>query len=147
MSLATITAAVDVREVDRAIDEMLDAGHKLGPAFRKAKPVMRLDQRDHAKKQMGPGGRWPARAKSTARKLRSKGKRPRLLGKLPISTTYVATKTGVRGLSRVSWSNAHNQGARVGRGSVLPKREYLWISDDLLTKVTAIFSEHIVEGR
>jgi phage gpG-like protein len=148
MSDITINVEVDTRAVDRAIDEMLRAGRNLGPAFRQAKPIMRADQREHAKRKEGPDGRWPARA--PASRSYSKGKRRRtrkLLGKLPIATTYAATSTGIRAYSRVPWSGVHQYGGRVGRGANVPARPFLWISDSLLAKVTAIFSSHVIGGR
>ncbi len=141
----SLSATVDVRDVDRAIEEMLRAGHNLGPAFRIAKPIMRADQREHASRRMGPDGPWPQRAASSLAKARRGRKRTRKpLGKLPTATTYTATSTGLRAVSRVPWSGAHQFGARVGRGAQLPARPFLWISDELAGKVASIFATHVV---
>jgi phage gpG-like protein len=98
------------------------------------KQLVDADQRDHAKKRSGPEGAWAPRAPSTVRKMRLDGVRRRPLGKLVQrgAVSYRATKTGVIGTSKIKWSGVHQDGGRVGRGSVLKARPFLWLSKSLL---------------
>ncbi|MDQ3295077.1 MAG: phage virion morphogenesis protein [Myxococcota bacterium] len=129
-------ATFDTSSLDQALMSMSRRGKMLGQVFRDLKKPMRLDQREHAKDRSGPLGSWAARAPTTLAKLRSGGRRlrKRPLGRLTTAVTYRATRTGLMAESRVAWSGVHQEGGRVGRGSVIPARPFLWISDELLRK-------------
>lgn len=94
---------------------------------RELKKPLREDQRDHAKAQEGPLGKWPKR------KL---GGRRRVLGRLPgairVLVSHEVGGSVVTATSKVKWSGAHQDGpTRVGHGTVLPRRQFLWISPRL----------------
>ena len=128
-----VFATLDFGDVEKGLDAMGRA-RVLAPAFKELKKPLRLDQRDHSKKREGPAGAWAPRAASTLERMRHGGKRARKpLGRLSGAVTYSATSNSVSGVSRAPWSGAHQDGARVGHGSRLPVREFLWISDEMLT--------------
>lgn len=85
---------------------------------------VRADQANHARAQEGPDGAWPARRTPSRR---------RMLGRLPGAIRLTVTGATVAATSKVAWSGAHQDGpTRVGRGAIVPQRQYLWISDELL---------------
>lgn len=129
-----VSATLDIGDVEEGLTAMERRAHALGPAFAGLKKPLRLDQVDHRKKRQGPSAMWAPRAASTRdRRLQSpKHRAARLLGRLPGAVTYTADSTGVRGRSRVLWSGVQQDGGTVGRGSRIPGRPFLWISDDML---------------
>lgn len=147
MSLYTF-ATLDADDAVAGLDAMQRRAHALGAAFRALKQPLKLDQRDHAKKRMGPRGPWAPQAASTrARRLSSPKHRPRrLLGRLPTAVKYSATATSVRGVSSVAWSGAHSDGARVGHGAKLPVREFLWLSNDMLILAENTLGNELVKA-
>lgn len=95
---------------------------------------LRLDQRNHARAQEGPDGPWAPRKLQPGRK-RKRGRARRLLGRLPTAIRVSVTGATVRAESkaRPAMAAAHQDGpTRVGRGAIVPQRQYLWISDELL---------------
>lgn len=141
------TVSVDVRDVERSFDAMERRGKQLGQAFRVIKGEMRDDQRDHASKQEGPGGSWAPRAASTAAKMRSIGRaKKRQLGRLTSAVTYKATADGVVAVSRAPWSGVHQEGGTAGRGSKIPARPFLWISERLASKAIVVIERLILSS-
>lgn len=112
-----------------------------------ARGPARFDLNHHDRYEEGPDGKWPALAPSTvaAYARRAKGKRRRgkphkLLGRLPRALVSRVTANKLTVLSRVTkWSMAHQAGGIVGRGSRLPRRQFMWISDWLKGRVKTLF--------
>jgi len=145
-----IDLKVDVRLelVEAALQRMNRLGRNLRPLFRAVRKDMRVDQVEHRKRQEGPDGSWPRLAPGTVEKRyqrpgkqgrkRRRGRRrrdPRILGRLPTAMDVRSDAVSVRAVSRVPWSGAHEDGATVGHGSRIPKREFLWTSGKLLGTV------------
>jgi phage gpG-like protein len=143
MGLRT-SVSIDIGDVEKGLDAMERRAHALAPAYARIKGLMKEDQRDHAKTQSGPEGKWPARSAATRQHHRRLPRR--ILGKLPTAVAYRATATGAIGESRVKWGAAHQDGARVGRGSRLPARPFLWISDDLASKSADVIGKVVTEA-
>jgi len=141
-------ATLDPSDAVSGLDAMERRGRALGAAFHALKKPMALDQRDHAKKRMGPQGPWRPQAASTrARRLSSPKHRPaRLLGRLPLAIKYASTATSVSGTSRVAWSGAHADGTRVGHGARLPAREFHWISNAMLITAENTLNSELVRA-
>lgn len=102
--------------------------------FLKLRKPMHFDQRDHRDRQRGPNGPWQQLASSTKARYAREGKRRnrRILAKLPNARFTIVTSRSIKMRSRVRWSMAHQDGpTRVGRGSRLPQRQFLWISKRL----------------
>lgn len=136
-------------EVRAAIKRMRHHRGTWKPVFDNLKQHLRRTLRAYARQEKGLDGRWPRRAAATAdryefrtsqrkrlaggkagpvqRKLVRRRSR-KLLGKLPSAVTIKARKGGIAAISKVPWSAAHNDGARTGRGAVLPKRDFVFIS-------------------
>ena len=150
-----VDAYVELRDVENGLRRMQLAGYDLRPVFRAVRRDLRADQRQHAREQRGPDGKWrgldPDTLKKrtrqgTGRRHRGKMKRRRrkfgpLLGKLPRVFTISYTRSMIGGYARPKWSGAHQprSGAgstRVGRGATLPNRTYLWASTGLLVAVS-----------
>lgn len=102
--------------------------------YRKLRKPMHKDQREHREAQRGPRGPWAPLASTTLARYARQGIRRnrRILAKLPNPRYTIVTSAMLRMRSRVRWSGAHQNGpTRVGRGSVLPQRQFLWISKQL----------------
>lgn len=125
---------IDVREVDLGLAALRDR-RLVADIVRDLKKPLRADQRDHAKAQEGPEGKWPARRL---------GGRRRILGRLPSAVKVTGRNGVVTVASRASWSLAHQEGGRVGRGAVLPARPFLWISEAMLAAAAQISTAHVL---
>lgn len=172
----SFSVRVDLGDPMRGFAAMEDAAKRLRPAWAALRRPMRDDQRDHAKAQAGPAGKWPRnspktieRAKQMRRgrrkaKARAKGTRKetvkfsnrkrrqfrasRLLGSLPNRAVQVR-QMGADGLvafSRVPWSAIHQEGGRAGRGSRIPARPFLWLSDGFLSTAEKTIADHVAGG-
>lgn len=111
-------------------------------ALRKLRRPMHKDQRDHRDKQQGPRGPWAPLASTTlARYARSGIRRNRrILGRLPNPRRTTVTAFALIMRSVVRWSMAHQDGpTRVGHGAVLPQRQFMWISRDLIREARREF--------
>lgn len=135
-----IEARVDVRSIERDIDELVRRGDRAGPILRELARPMRQDQREHARARRGPEARWSSLAPSTRRKRR---RRRRLLGRLPAAVTYRASADELRARSRAYWSSVHQTGGRVGRGARLPARPFLWLSEAFLRDAVEAFLDYV----
>lgn len=140
---------LDVSDIERGFKAFASPARERTTArvFRMLKDPLRLDQQQHAKEQVGPDGKWQARAASTmARRAEGKGHRSpaKPLGRLIAAVVYQATARGVTAASRVAWSLAQQEGGNVGRGhkSKLPARPFLWISDQVLEVATEFFGDY-----
>lgn len=166
------TVKVDLGPANQSLAAMETAAKQLSPAWASLRRPMRDDQTDHAKKQAGPDGKWPKRSAKTEERARqfkrggrkkmkaaktkakftNKTKRQfragRLMGSLPNRTVKVQQlgKDGLMAASRVPWSGVHQDGGRVGRGSRVPARRFLWLSDGFKAKVTETIERHLVEA-
>jgi hypothetical protein len=103
--------------------------------FRKLRKPARADQRDHKYKMRGPRGPWTPLAASTLARYAREGKRRnrRILAKLPNALQAIVSEKSLKLRSRVRWSLAHQDGpTRVGRGAIIPQRQFLWISRGLV---------------
>ena len=134
-----VSETVDIGDVEEGLAAMERRAHALGPAFAEVKALMKIDQRDHAKTRSGPEGPWQARAAST--KEHHKRLSRNVLGKLPTAIAYRSSSLGAFAESRVKWSLAQQEGARVGRGARLPARPFLYMSDPFLD-----LAEIVIEG-
>lgn len=159
---------LDLGEVDRAIETVETRAKRLGPAFRELRKPFRADQASHAKSEEGPNGKWPARSPLTEarRRARNRGVRQtkamktialrkatkrstpkRLLGRLPGAVAYKVGELFIRATSFAKKiGGAHQQGATVGRGVRLPKREFLWPSAKLLDTAFDVLGKYVVKG-
>lgn len=145
MSLVAISAHVSINPV-------LGALVRLGrvdftKVFRKLRKPMHLDQRQHRDAQRGPRGPWAPLASSTKARYAREGKRRnrRILARLPNARITKVTHDKLTMLSRVrKWSMAHQAGGRVGHGSVLPQRQFLWISRQLEREAARMFTRALI---
>lgn len=137
---AFVSATIDIGDVEKGIEAMERRGRTLHPAFSELKKPMRSDQKEHGKQQRGPFGTWARRASSTIEAYRERRKRvPRPLGKLLSAVQTRANAWSVSVESRVAWSDAHQEGATVGRGVRLKARPFLWLSKKFLDTAEDVF--------
>lgn len=111
-------------------------------ALRKLRKPMHADQRDHRDKQRGPRASWAPLAPTTLARYARAGIRRnrRILAKLPNARTTTVTASSLIMKSRVKWSLAHQDGPkRVGHGAILPQRQFLWISRQLIREARREF--------
>lgn len=132
-----------MNDVFNGLKQLEQVTRDLSPLYRALKKPLKNDQTNHQRTRTGPDGAWAPRSASTTARGRSarkgaKGKVVRkriagnLLGKLPRAVKYEATGNFVRGTSRVAWGLVHQEGGKAGRGSVIPARPFLWMSDTFL---------------
>lgn len=142
-----ITAILRLDDVERGLVAMHQRG--LRPIMQVLKAPLKVDQLDHAQHQRGPEGAWPARAASTMREYAKPSNRRLLkkpLGKLSTQVSYKTTSHSAIAESRVAWSLAQQDGAVVGRGSKLPPRPFLWISDQMLELASTIMTGQLADA-
>lgn len=97
--------------------------------FRNAKPDLRKELREHGANQEGPSGRWPSLASTTVeRRARGKGRRRKLLGRMPGIFKIDSNRERIRATSPVKWSRVHDEGGRGGKGARIPERRFVWVS-------------------
>lgn len=142
-----IGARVDLGGVLRLFDRVKRRDQRR--VFRDARKPVREDLRDHAKGQVDPKGRWPGLASSTlerrARGGRRRSKR-RLLGRLPGAIKLEHGPGFVRATSVVRWARAQSDGLRVGHGSRLPARRWMWISKKLRRQVAKMMRDEVLRA-
>jgi phage gpG-like protein len=157
-----LNAKVDVSRLLKRFDSMKRrAGAKgLEAVFRELRDPMRKDQKEHADKREGPRGPWPDRAQSTKnrakrRRRRTKGTgrtRPhvrrarKILGRLPRAIRVAARGVSVFAISRVKWAKVHQEGGVAGRGSLIPERQFLYVSPDLVEIAQGKMVQALREG-
>jgi hypothetical protein len=102
--------------------------------FMRLRKPMRKDQRRHRDAQRGPRGPWSPLAATTKARYARDGKRRnrRILARLPNTGTSIVRPDMLILRSRAKWSGAHFAGpTRVGRGAIVPQRQFWWISSEL----------------
>jgi len=104
--------------------------------FRESKKPLRVDLREHAKAQSAPDGRWSPIASSTKER---RGRRRRLLGRLPTAIAITSGVDFVRAVSRAKWSRIHQDGGTAGHGSRIPQRTFMWASKKLTRLVRDLY--------
>jgi hypothetical protein len=117
--------------------------------FKRLRKPMHKDQADHRDKQRGPRAAWPPLAATTRARYARLGYRRnrRILNRLPNARQTLVTAQELRMKSRVPWSMAHQNGpTRVGRGSILPQRQFLWISSSLRAEARKEFRRAMLHG-
>lgn len=113
-------------DVDRVFAAFKTAAHPavVVAVARSLRGPVKVDQQNHARAKEGPDGPW---------KPRKLGGRRKVLGRLPGAIRVTVTGATVAAVSKVSWSGAHQDGpTRVGHGAVVPERQFLWLSPDVL---------------
>ena len=138
---------VNLADVVDGLAKLRRAAQDQSPLFRALKRPMKDDQLNHQKLKMGPDGPWPARTKLT----KARGKFARrgasgvttrkriasnVLGKLSTSISFALSARNIVATSKIPWSMAHQEGGKVGRGSILPARPFMWMSEEFLKLAT-----------
>ena len=164
--MATSTRYVDDSSVIAGLDNMRERGRQMASVFRMLRRPMREDQQKHAEDEEGPDGAWPPLAASTreARDKRQKvfsvskkGRRGKVtttqfkargvLGVLPELVSVKAVGFSVFARSTVQKiARAQHFGGPVGRGSVLPERPFLFVSESLARLAEQAVLDHVVSG-
>ena len=158
---------VDLKGYDRGLKRMLRAGANVRPAFAKSRTGLRKDTRDHMKTQTAPKSKkWAPRAPATREKrlqrigrgtrrrtkkgkLKKKVQRQlnRVLSRRMIMARNTKIKVGRRIIEIISKvGRAHQLGKTVGRGSKLPRREFLWFSPALQAAINARIGRHLSDA-
>lgn len=153
-----VDAFVNLRDVENGLRRMQLAGKDLRPLFRRVQVDLRTDQKQHAKDEAGPDGKWPGLDPDTLRKRsrqgagrRHRGKKKRKrrafgrkLGKLPRAFAITYSRSWIRATSRVKWSGVHQGGGLAGKGARMPRRTFLWASSGLLQTVARKAVDYLV---
>lgn len=160
------THTTDLRSLKKAFRKMERAGIDTRKVWRKVKTPLRKDQAEHIKDQKdSDGATWKPLAVGTRDKRLSKGgkagkftkrgklkksaerKLGRVLSRRLVSGAKVRiTRRSISIRSKVRWAGIHQHGGRAGRGAMIPKREFMYVSEELQIKATALLAIHIAEA-
>jgi hypothetical protein len=116
--------------------------------FKALRRPMRADQIAHRNAQRGPRGPWAPLAASTKERYAREGKRRnrRILARLPNARQTIVTADKLTMKNRVKWSGAHFRGpTRVGRGAVVPQRQFWWLSKPFMKEAKKEFKRALIE--
>lgn len=154
-------ARVEDRALVKSLDDKARRSKQLASVFRRLRPHMIEDQKQHAQREEGPDGAWAPRAPATRERKRvfrqTKKKKGAVeatyftvngtLGALPELVVARATGFTVFVKSMVRWASVHQEGGTVGRGSVIPARPFLWVSDELAQRAQKMIADFVMDGR
>lgn len=146
---------VNLSDVFDGLAKLRRAAQDQTPLFNALKKPMKDDQRNHQKLKMGPDGPWAPRKESTNNRGRfarrgSSGRvvRKRIaanqLGKLSTSVTFAPAARRITAVSKIPWSQIHQEGGKVGRGAVLPARPFLWMSVEFLNLAMKQIGDRVI---
>lgn len=69
-----------------------------------------------------------------------------MLGRLPRAWKVVVTQESLKFTNRVRWSNVHNEGGTAGNGARIPRRQFAYLSRDLIDGAAEIYATHVAKG-
>ena len=154
----------------RGFKEMIRRSKGIQKVLRKLRRPLQEDLKEHARSEDSPAGSWPRRSRKAEKRAsrrrtrvvrgreRGAGKRvgarqavsfrggSQLLGQLPDTVVVRQRRGSLIARSPVPWSGAHNEGARVGRGSRLPARPFVFLSPEFLGRAEVELADHVVGG-
>lgn len=145
--MIVIKATANISSVADALIRTRLRKRDLVAVYRRLRTPMWLDQRRHWKAEEGPRGPWAPLAPSTLARYAREGRRRniRILRRLPDAGKMVVTSKSLTLKSPVRWSLAHFDGpTRVGRGALVPMRQYWWISKTLVSDARAEFRRALI---
>lgn len=152
---------LDLDDVQRGLDAVWKRQLNLRPLWRHQGPRLRRDQRQHFEQRSGPYGGWAPRAPSSVKKILARRKaffrsgkvkkkfQRRLGNQLGRLKTALRLQTDRRGmeigpLRKIRWASVHQTGGTVGRGSQIPAREFVWISDEFLDSFMVAYKQFVM---
>lgn len=131
-----------VAELDRIFEVTKKAATRKDDLYRRILPIIRDNIHDHFARQSGPIGGWPRLSPAYAA-----WKEANFPGQPLLQLRHIlfmaATQTGAAGnitnitkrylefgvaLDKVPYARVHDMGGRAGRGSRMPKREFMFLS-------------------
>lgn len=142
---------VDTRSFDTTTRRFARKAKNMTRVMRELKPLLKQDQQINTRMRIGPDNtRFDRRSAATRARNRwkRKGKRQRKGPMVDFRRLSGALQLGygrdfVVARSRVPWSSVHQTGGRVGNGTVLPERPYLYVSEKLQRIAAAKIKRHI----
>lgn len=133
-------------KVRAKIDGVMKALDRMGripksAIYRRLKPQLRQELRDHGKRQQSPEGRWRALAATTlARRARAKRRRnKKLLGRLPNLWQIEANAESLKATNLVKWSRIQDEGGRGAKHANIPARKFAYVGSRFLWIVSKAF--------
>ena len=156
----------DLRSIKKAMRKMERAGQDPKKVWRVLRKPLRKDQKEHMRAgEDSKGSKWKPLASSTIERRLSKGGRAgkftkrgklrkkaarglsKLLSQRLVSGAKVKiTRRAIAITSKVRWSGVHQEGGRVGRGSLIPAREFFYIGDGLIRQTADALAKHIADA-
>tara|TARA_R110000868_G_scaffold268096_2_gene527336 strand:- start:98 stop:595 length:498 start_codon:yes stop_codon:yes gene_type:complete len=159
---SSLVVNTDDRDVRRGLAALRKRGSNMRPVFLKLKKPFKQDLKEHQKRKEGPdGSSWAPRTDGTKSRDRNaktvklkngktrtfkRRRKQKLLGKLPTSVSSKGSSKRFRGESKIPWADAHQEGATVGNGTVLPARPFLFFSQNFLDLADREITEHLRLG-
>lgn len=157
----SVIVTLDLRDIDAGLRKMAKRGIDPKALFKRNRPILRRDQKDHFDELRGSEGAWPSRAASSLRKVmgnkkKSRTKKGRLrksaqkrlrnqLGRLKTFWKFRQSKGELEVASGArKWAGVHQDGGVAGHGARIPKREFVYISDDFFRQFVDDYLQEVV---
>jgi phage gpG-like protein len=158
---------VDISDVLSGMGALRARGRDLRPVLRNIREALKADVADHFGRNEGSEGAWAPYAPSTlARALagrgmhRKRGKRAGLptkkgerwignqLGRLKFPSAHKITmrRDSLAMTAKTGWAGVHQFGGIVGKGSIIPAREFMWASEGLQRAFQGAITDHLMDG-
>lgn len=162
----------DDAAVQAGLEGMRYRGSRLHEVFKALRPELRDELKRRAKEESGPEGSWAPRAAATRQRLAERGatktttrtqrrkkgfsgplrqttttkQLANTLGRLPGSVTTRVTPRSLIAESKVPWAGIHNEGGTAGRGSRIPARPFVFMSEEFLRQAQRDLADFVFQG-
>lgn len=157
----------DLQELTKGLTRVQRAALDLRPVWHELRGPLRKDMAQHIRQQVDESGAaWPGLAPATVKKRLDALRRTRPPGKLVtkkgrlrkavqrrinrvlsarmVSRAKIRTEPGEMSItSEVPWAGVHQFGGAVGRGSRLPKRTFMYVSDAMAATAAMAIELHL----
>jgi phage gpG-like protein len=115
--------------------------------FESLKKPAKEDLREHQKQQRGEQSSWPGLdADTRARGRRARRRRRGLLGRLPRAWKSYISPEHFKLRNMVRWASVHDEGGRVGRGSQIPRRQFVFLGRSFVEDATAVWRDRVLRA-
>ena len=162
MSEVHISVTLEFEDIEKGFRAMQARAIDPRNLFKRQRPLLKDDQKEHFENLEGTTSQWPPRASSSIRRARgnkkkSFTKRGRLrkaakrrlrnqLGRLKTFWKFRVTPQFLEIASGAQWAGIHQAGGVAGHGSRIPQREFVWISDDILRQFQDDYLNELIKA-
>jgi phage gpG-like protein len=138
------TIDLDLRTLDAGLNGIRRAGRDLSPVWDELAPLMKQDQKEHHRLQVGPDGPWPGF--SAASKARRPKRKRIFSARMRNAFIIDESPRELAAIHRVPWAHVHQEGGTAGRGSRIPARPFIYMSGKFLGIAIPAIADHLAAG-